>query len=74
MVRRFAKCLIARFVFAPSQRYLHGRPPAEIEMLVSAKTNGATPLVVASRNGHYDSVYYLLNKTHADCEQSGSGE
>lgn len=43
-------------------------------MLVSAKTNGATPLVVASRNGHYDSVHYLLNKTHADCEQSGSGE
>ena len=42
-------------------------------MLVSAKTAGATPLVIATRNGHYDIVYYLLNKTHADCEQTGSG-
>ena len=42
-------------------------------MLVSAKTAGATPLVIATRNGHYDIFYYLLNKTHADCEQTGSG-
>lgn len=55
------------------QRYLSGRPQAEVDMLVSSKTGGATPLVIAARNGHYDTVYYLLNKTHADCEQSGSG-
>lgn len=42
-------------------------------MLVSSKTGGATPLVIAARNGQYDIVYYMLNKTHVDCEQSGSG-
>lgn len=42
-------------------------------MLIHSKTGGATPLVIAARNGHYDVVNYLLNKTPVDCEQSGSG-
>lgn len=75
----FLLCWLLTYTFFPCsifylQRYLHGRPQAEVEMLVSSKTFGATPLVVAARNGHYDTVYYLLNKTHADCEQSGSGK
>lgn len=42
-------------------------------MLVSAKTSGATPLVIACRNGHYDVAEYLIEKCHADIEQPGSG-
>lgn len=36
------------------------------------KTGGATPLVIACRNGHFDVVQYLFNKCHADVEQTGS--
>lgn len=43
-------------------------------MLVAAKTSGATPLVIACRNGHYDVAEYLIEKCHADLEQPGSGE
>lgn len=38
-------------------------------MLVSATTNGATPLVMASRNGHLDVADYLLDRCNADIEQ-----
>lgn len=41
-------------------------------MIVSMKTAGATPLVIASRNGHYDIVNYLLTHTNADVEETGS--
>lgn len=51
---------------------MYGKTQAEIDALVSATTAGATPLVIASRNGHYDIVHYLLYKTHANCEQTGS--
>lgn len=54
------------------QRYLSNKSQAEVDALVSAYTSNATPLVIAARNGHYDIVSYLLNKTHADSEQSGS--
>lgn len=43
-------------------------------MLVAAKTSGATPLVIACRNGHYDVAEYLIEKCHADLEQPGSGK
>lgn len=42
-------------------------------MLVAAKTSGATPLVIACRNGHYDVAEYLIERCHADIEQPGSG-
>lgn len=54
------------------QRYLHGRTPEEVKTLVSTRTAGATPLVIASRNGHYDVVHYLLTHTNADVEETGS--
>ncbi|XP_030757861.1 protein fem-1 homolog CG6966 isoform X2 [Sitophilus oryzae] len=41
-------------------------------MLVAAKTSGATPLVIACRNGHYDVAEYLIERCHADIEQPGS--
>ena len=40
--------------------------------LVSAKTNGATPLVLSCRNGHHDVVEYLVDKCCASVEQPGS--
>ena len=43
-------------------------------MLVGAKVGGATPLVIACRNGHYDVAEYLIERCKADIEQPGSGE
>lgn len=52
--------------------FLDHRPKEEIQRLVSATTNGATPLVMASRNGHLDVADYLLDRCQADIEQVGS--
>ena len=54
------------------QVFLEHRPRDEIEQLVSAKTNGATPLVLSCRNGHREVVEYLLERCSADVEQPGS--
>ena len=54
------------------QVFLEHRPREEIEQLVSAKTNGATPLVLSCRNGHREVVEYLLERCNADVEQPGS--
>ncbi|CAG0914333.1 unnamed protein product [Notodromas monacha] len=43
-----------------------------VKNLVVARTDGATPLVVACRNGHFDVAQYLLDKCNADLEQTGS--
>jgi len=43
-------------------------------MLVAAKTSGATPLVMACRNGHFEVAEYLIEHCGADVEQPGSGE
>jgi Ankyrin repeat len=43
-------------------------------MLVSSKTNNATPLVMACRYGHYDVAKYLIEECTADIEQPGAGE
>uniref|UniRef100_A0A1B0CG59 Putative ankyrin repeat protein n=1 Tax=Lutzomyia longipalpis TaxID=7200 RepID=A0A1B0CG59_LUTLO len=58
-------------MFNRSLRYLSGKSQAEIHIIVSTKTGGATPLVIASRNGHYDIVQYLLQKCHVDVELPG---
>ncbi|KAG8223155.1 hypothetical protein J437_LFUL000578 [Ladona fulva] len=48
------------------------RSKEEVAMLVSAKTNGSTPLVMACRNGHCDVAEYLIEKCNADLELPGS--
>ncbi|KPI97118.1 Protein fem-1-like CG6966 [Papilio xuthus] len=53
--------------------YLHSwRSASELNMLVGAKVGGATPLVIACRNGHYDVAEYLIERCKADIEQPGS--
>ncbi|XP_053671645.1 protein fem-1 homolog CG6966 isoform X2 [Anopheles nili] len=44
----------------------------DLRTLVTMKTNGVTPLLIACRNGHFDVVQYLIKRCHADVEQSGS--
>lgn len=52
--------------------FLDHRPRDEVAQLVSAKTNGATPLVLSCRNGHKEVVEYLVERCRADVEQAGS--
>ena len=54
------------------QVFLDHRPRDEVAQLVSARTNGATPLVLSCRNGHKDVVEYLVERCRADVEQAGS--
>ncbi|XP_066599113.1 protein fem-1 homolog CG6966 isoform X2 [Prorops nasuta] len=51
---------------------LEHRSKDEVGALVGAETHGATPLVMACRNGHYDVAEYLIEKCGADVEQPGS--
>jgi len=52
--------------------FLDHRPRDEVVQLVSATTNGATPLVLSCRNGHKEVVEYLVERCRADVEQAGS--
>ncbi|KAG7203560.1 hypothetical protein KM043_013607 [Ampulex compressa] len=52
--------------------FLEHRGKDEVGQIVGAKTHGATPLVMACRNGHYDVAEYLIEKCGADVEQPGS--
>ncbi|ELU05424.1 hypothetical protein CAPTEDRAFT_205477, partial [Capitella teleta] len=54
------------------KHYLEDRPLDDIEDLVEGKTNGATPLIAACRNGHKTTSEYLVEKCKADVEQVGS--
>ena len=58
-------------IFIPFQVFLDHRPRDEVRQLVSARTNGATPLVLSCRNGHKDVVEYLVERCNADVEQAG---
>lgn len=51
--------------------FLDHKSKDEVVKLVHAKTNGATPLIMACRNGHLDVVRYLLELCKADLEQVG---
>ena len=57
--------------FLSLQVFLDHRPRDEVHQLVSARTNGATPLVLSCRNGHKDVVEYLVERCNADVEQPG---
>ncbi|CAG5083128.1 Similar to CG6966: Protein fem-1 homolog CG6966 (Drosophila melanogaster), partial [Cotesia congregata] len=65
-------CLNNYNYFLLLQVFLDDREKHDLEQLVSAKTHGATPLVMACRNGHYDVAEYLIEKCGADVEQPGS--
>ncbi|XP_069137534.1 protein fem-1 homolog C-like [Argopecten irradians] len=52
--------------------FLDHKSKDEVAKLVHAKTNGATPLIMACRNGHLDVVKYLINTCKVDNEQVGS--
>ena len=54
------------------EMFLETCPKEEVKFVVQAKTDGATPLIMACRNGHLSIVEYLLDKCHADVEQAGS--
>lgn len=52
--------------------FLDHRPKEEVCKLVTARTNGATPLVLSCRNGHHEVVQYLVDRCEANVEQAGS--
>jgi len=52
--------------------FLDHRPKEEVNKLVTARTNGATPLVLSCRNGHQEVVQYLVDRCEANVEQAGS--
>ncbi|CAG0890707.1 unnamed protein product [Cyprideis torosa] len=47
-------------------------PREQVAQLVAARVNGATPLVMACRNGHLDVAKYLVLNCKANLEQTGS--
>ena len=54
------------------QTRLEACPKEQVKLVVEAKTDGATPLIMACRNGHLGIVEYLVEKCQADVEQVGS--
>ncbi|XP_067087289.1 protein fem-1 homolog C [Osmerus mordax] len=54
------------------QKLLEHKTLQEIVSIISDKTNGATPLLMASRYGHLDLVEYLLECCCAPVEVGGS--
>ncbi|XP_076837423.1 protein fem-1 homolog A [Brachyhypopomus gauderio] len=54
------------------QKLLSNKTPEELEALAEEKTQGGTPLLVASRYGHLEVVDYLLEHCKANVELGGS--
>lgn len=52
--------------------FLEARTEEEIQMVTRFKFGGATPLIMACRNGHRDVVEYLVTKCKADVEETGA--
>ncbi|NXM87018.1 FEM1C protein, partial [Oenanthe oenanthe] len=53
-------------------KLLASKTREEVALLMSEKTNGATPLLIAARYGHVDMVEYLLDYCSASIEIGGS--
>lgn len=53
-------------------KLLENKAKEEVVTLMSEKTNGATPLLMAARYGHLDMVDYLLDQCSASVEIGGS--
>ncbi|NXD45683.1 FEM1C protein, partial [Copsychus sechellarum] len=53
-------------------KLLASKTREEVAQLMSEKTNGATPLLMAARYGHLDMVEYLLDHCSASIEVGGS--
>ncbi|XP_051985404.1 protein fem-1 homolog A [Xyrauchen texanus] len=54
------------------QKLLCNKSPEELEALAEEKTQGGTPLLIASRYGHLEVVDYLLEHCKANVELGGS--
>ncbi|KAL2098148.1 hypothetical protein ACEWY4_007355 [Coilia grayii] len=54
------------------QKLLSNKTPEELEALTEEKTQGGTPLLIASRNGHLEVVDYLVEHCKANVELGGS--
>lgn len=54
------------------QKLLSNKTPEELEALTEEKTQGGTPLLIASRYGHLEVVDYLVEHCKANVELGGS--
>lgn len=59
---------------AAIRELLCNRSSEVVEQIVNAKTDGATPLIIAALHGHAGVVEYLVESCFADVELKGSAE
>ncbi|KAI5724757.1 hypothetical protein M8J77_006798 [Diaphorina citri] len=58
--------------FIRLKAFLEARTHEEIQMVTKFKFGGATPLIMACRNGHKEIVEYLVKECKADVEETGA--